>query len=132
MKKFISLMLTVSLLCTFFVFGVNAEDGEELTRLTFGADGKFTVLQLTDPQEDACIADGLIEFIEKSIEATDPDFIVITGDLVENSRAGDISDSEIFKEGVTVDGDYEKTLENTKRQLRRCLLRLKNRAFPMP
>ena len=25
MKKFISLMLTVSLLCTFFVFGVNAE-----------------------------------------------------------------------------------------------------------
>ena len=114
MKKLISLLLTASLLCSFFVFGVNAEENEEMTKLTFGEDGKFTVLHLTDPQEDACIADGLIEFIEKSIEATDPDFIVITGDLVENSRAGDISDSEIFKEGVTVDGNYEQTLENTK------------------
>ncbi len=114
MKKFISLMLALCVLCSFLAFGVNAEDGEELTKLTFGEDGKFTVLQLTDPQEDACIADGLIEFIEKSIAATDPDFILITGDLVENSRAGDISDSEIFKEGVTVDGDYEATLANTK------------------
>ncbi len=115
MKKFISLFLVLCTLCSFFTFSAGAEESEEMTKLTFGEDGKFTVLQLTDPQEDACIADGLIEFIEKSIEATDPDFIVITGDLVENSRAGDISDSEIFKEGVTVDGDYEKTLEDTKK-----------------
>lgn len=114
MKKLISLFLALCTLCSFVAFSVNAEDGEEMTKLTFGEDGKFTILQLTDPQEDACIADGLIEFIEKSIEATDPDFIVLTGDLVEDSRAGDISDSEVFKEGVTVDGDYEATLENTK------------------
>lgn len=130
MRRFMSLILTVSLLCTFFVFGVNAEDGEELTRLSFGADGKFTVLQLTDPQEDACLADGLIEFIEKSIEATDPDFIVITGDLVENSRAGDISDSEIFKEGVTVDGNYEQTLENTKKAVAQIFAPLEASGIP--
>ena len=78
MKKILSLMLSLCLLCSFFAFGANAEDSDELTKLTFGADGKFTILQLTDPQEDACLADGLIEFIEKSIEATDPDFIVAT------------------------------------------------------
>ena len=130
MKKFTSLMLSFTLLCSFLALSANAEESEELTELTFDSDGKFTVLQLTDPQEDACIADGLIEFIEKSIEATDPDFIVITGDIVENSRAGDISDSEKFKEGVTVDGDYEKTLENTKKAVSQIFAPLEASGIP--
>ncbi len=114
MKKFISLMLCLCLSLSFFVFSVNAEENEEMAKLSFGSDGKFTVLQITDPQDDQYLAHGLVDFIEKSIEATDPDFIVVTGDIVENSRAGDISDDKLFQEGVTVDGDYEATLENTK------------------
>ncbi len=111
MKKIISLLLCVCMLISCFVFGASAEDNA----LRFGSDGKFTILQLTDPQDDAYIAHGLKEFIEKAIEETKPDFIVITGDIVEDSRAGDISDDKIFQEGVTVDGDYAATLANTKK-----------------
>ena len=130
MKKLIALLLALCMLCSFLVFTANAEESAELTRLTFGADGKFTVLQITDPQEDACIADGLIEFIEKSIEATAPDLIVLTGDIVENSRAGDISDSEVFKEGVTVDGDYAATLENAKQAVAQIFAPLEESGIP--
>ena len=98
--------------------------------LRFGDDGKFTILQITDTQDDHCLADGLVEFIEESIEATNPDFIVITGDLVEDSRAGDISDSEIFKEGVTVDGDYAATLENTKKAVEQIFAPLEKSGIP--
>lgn len=111
MKKLISVLLVVCVFASCFVFGVNADDGA----LRFGSDGKFTVLQLTDPQDDAYIAHGLKDFIEKAIEETNPDFIVITGDIVEDSRAGDISDDKIFQEGVSVDGDYAATLANTKK-----------------
>ncbi len=111
MKKLISLLLCVCMLVSCFVFGASAEDDA----LRFGSDGKFTILQLTDPQDDAYIAHGLKEFIEKAIEETKPDFIVITGDIVEDSRAGDISDDKIFQEGVSVDGDYAATLANTKK-----------------
>ena len=130
MKKIIALSLLLCMLCSFFAFGVAAEDEQELTQLKFGSDGKFTVLQLTDMQDDYFLADGLIEFIEKSIEVTDPDFIVITGDIVENSRAGDISDSEIFKEGVTVDGDYEATLANTKKAVEQIFAPLEASGIP--
>ena len=111
MKKLISVFVAVCVLASCFVFGANADDGA----LRFGSDGKFTVLQITDPQEDAYIAHGLVEFIEKAIEQTNPDFIVVTGDIVEDSRAGDISDDKVFQEGVTVDGDYAATLENAKK-----------------
>lgn len=109
MKKIISVLLGACVLISCFVFGVSAEDNV----LRFGDDGKFTILQITDPQDDAYIAHGLVEFIEKAIEQTNPDFIVITGDIVEDSRAGDISDDKLFQEGVTVDGDYAATLANT-------------------
>ncbi len=130
MKKTISVLLSLSMLLSFFAFSVSAEETDELTQLKFGADGKFTVLQITDPQDDHCIADGLVEFIEKSIEATAPDFIVVTGDIVEDSRAGDISDDEIFKEGVTVDGDYEATFANTKKAVGQIFAPLEKSGIP--
>ncbi len=111
MKKIISVLLCVCLVVSCFAFGASAEDNT----LRFGADGKFTVLQITDPQDDHYPAHGLKDFIEKSIEATAPDFIVLTGDIVEDSRAGDISDDKVFQEGVTVDGDYAATLANTEK-----------------
>ncbi len=111
MRKIISVILAFCCFASCFAVVSTAQDD----KLRFGSDGKFTVLQITDPQDDSCIADGLVEFIEKSIKATNPDFIVVTGDIVEDSRAGDISDGEIFKEGVMVDGDYAATLANTQK-----------------
>ena len=66
MKKIISVLLCVFLLTSCFIFGVGAEDDA----LRFGEDGKFTVLQITDPQDDAYPAHGLKEFIEKAKTVT--------------------------------------------------------------
>ena len=127
MKKIIAIITSACLILCCLPFGAFAAEDKTLR---FGDDGKFTILQITDTQDDHCLADGLVEFIEKSIEATNPDFIVITGDLVEDSRAGDISDSEIFKEGVTVDGDYAATLENTKKAVEQIFAPLEKSGIP--
>ena len=110
-KKLLAVVLvTIIALASFSVVSF----AEEESGFEFGSDGKFVILQITDPQDDACPANGLDDFIRKSIETVKPDFVVISGDIVEDSRFGDISDDEIFKEGVKVDGDYEKTLQNVK------------------
>ena len=49
MKKRISLLLVCAMLCSLFVFTVGAE---EKTQLRFKEDGSFTILQLSDPQDD--------------------------------------------------------------------------------
>jgi len=95
-----------------FCITASAESGN--TALRFGEDGKFTVLQISDPQDDHYPAYDLINFIKLSIELSDPDLIVFTGDIVEDSRIGDIGiDGESLREGVEVDS-YEHTLENVK------------------
>ncbi len=110
-KKFMVVFIAVLMaLASFSVAGF----AEEKPEFEFDEDGKFVVLQISDPQDDAYPAHELDDFIRKSIETVKPDFIVISGDVVEDSRAGDISDDKIFQEGVTVDGDYEKTLQNVK------------------
>ncbi len=108
MKKFISILLAVSLVLSFGIFA-NAEDGG----LKFGADGKFTVLQISDPQDDHYPAYDMVNFIRLAIEHTDPDLIVFTGDIVEDNRVGDLGiDGQSFREGVVVDGDYYQTVMN--------------------
>ncbi len=108
MKKILSILLAVSMLFSFCVFA-NAEDNQ----LKFGSDGKFTVLQISDPQDDHNPAYDLVNFIKISIDETNPDLIIFTGDIVEDSRAGDIgTDDEPFREGVEVDGDYYQTVMN--------------------
>lgn len=126
MKKIISIVLSFCIILSCLAFGVSASD----TALRFGADGEFTILQITDPQDDHYPAHGLKEFIEKAIEATNPDFIVLTGDIVENSRAGDISDDKLFQEGVTVDGDYAATFANTQKACADIFAPIENSGIP--
>mgnify|MGYP003305961329 CR=1 FL=1 len=108
MKKIISIILAVILLFSVCICA-NAENNE----LKFGSDGKFTVLQISDPQDDHNPAYDLILFLTMAVDKTDPDLIIFTGDIVEDNRVGDIGvDAEPLREGVTVDGDYNQTLMN--------------------
>ncbi len=110
MKKLISIILVVSMLFSLCIFA-NAAQSDELR---FGDDGKFTVLQISDPQDDHYPAYDMVNLIKISIEQTNPDLIVYTGDIVEDSRIGDIGiDGESLREGVEVDS-YEQTLDNVK------------------
>ncbi len=127
MKKPIALLLSVCLLASFFMVALCAE-GEELS---FGSDGKFTILQITDPQDDSYTAYELPEFIKKAIVKTAPDLIVLTGDLVEDSRAGDVgTDDEELHEGVLVDGDYAATLANTEKAVEGIFTPLEQSGIP--
>lgn len=109
MKKIISIFLAALLLFSLCITA-NAQDDS----LRFGDDGKFTVLQISDPQDDHYPAYDMVNMIKLAIEQTDPDLIVFTGDIVEDSRIGDIGiDGESLREGVEVDS-YEQTLENVK------------------
>lgn len=111
MKKLISVLLAASML---FSLCITANAGQKNDALTFGADGKFTVLQISDPQDDHYPAYDMVNLIKISIEQSNPDLIVFTGDIVEDSRIGDIGiDGESLREGVEVDS-YEQTLANVK------------------
>lgn len=111
MKKLVCILLAALVL---FSCGLSALAADAAT-LSFGEKDTFTVLQLTDPQDDAYPAHKLIPFLKTAIESTEPDFIMLTGDIVEDTRFGDISsDAQPLKEGVFVKNDYDKTLENVK------------------
>ena len=110
MKKILCIILAVSMLFSLCI-SANAVQSNELS---FGDDGKFTVLQICDPQDDHYPAYDMVNLIKISIEQTNPDLIVYTGDIVEDSRIGDIGiDGESLREGVEVDS-YEQTLANVK------------------
>ena len=118
MKK--SLAVITVCIMLFLCLVPAAAQGEDVT-FRFRDDGTFTILHLTDTQDDTHPSPDMLKLLRMSIEASDPDLIVFTGDLVEDSRAGDIaSDDQPFKEGVIVKNirgkiDYEKTRTNVEK-----------------
>ncbi len=116
MKKLLCIFLALLIGASLCVTASAGADVDE--RLSFGTDGKFTVLQISDPQDDQYPAYDLVKFLELSIEQTQPDLIVFTGDIVEDSRIGDPGvDAQGWREGVTVEDlsgniDYAATLKN--------------------
>ena len=108
MKKLLCIILAVSML-----FCIPAVASAQTNTLQF-TDGEFTILQISDPQDDRYAAYDLINFVKLALEETKPDLVILSGDIVEDNRAGDFGiDDENFREGVEVD-TYEETLDNVK------------------
>ena len=108
MKKILAFLVLSAMLLTMLIPAQAIQAGG----LSFGEDGTFTVLQISDPQDDHNPAYDMLNLISLSIEQTDPDLIVFTGDIVEDSRIGDLFiDDESGREGVETD-DYATTLAN--------------------
>ncbi len=96
MKKIISVLMAALLLfsCAQFAFAANAE-------LTFRSDGTFTILHLTDTQDDHYPSRDMLNLLRRAVDTADPDLIVFTGDLVEDSRIADPGvDGQPTREGV--------------------------------
>lgn len=126
MKKIISILLAVSVLFLFCIVA-NAQGNE----LKFGADGKFTVLQISDPQDDHYPAYDMVNFVKLAIEQTNPDLIVFTGDIVEDNRVGDLGiDGQSFREGVVADGDYYQTVMNVTKACEAVFAEAESRGIP--
>ena len=116
MKKLICLCLCLVLVLSAGPLLCFAEE-TAAPALKFGDDGKFTILHLTDTQDDQYPAHELKPFLEKAIETAQPDLIVFTGDLAEDFRQGDFKDNFGVMEGVLAFGitgkDKAKTQKNT-------------------
>ena len=108
-KQALALCLSLLLLAVCAVSGFAADDA---SALRFKDDSTFTILHLTDTQDDQYPAHELKPFLEKAIETAKPDLIVFTGDLVEDTRPGDFKDDFGIWEGVSVLGNPDKTMKN--------------------
>ena len=98
MKKLTSILLT-ALLTVSCVFPVSAADAG----LRFRDDGTFTILHITDTQDDHHPSPEMLNLLKRSIETADPDLIVFTGDIVEDKKTPDLyTDNEPWREGVNV------------------------------
>ena len=98
MKQTVS-VLTALLLAVLCVLPVYAEDAG--TKLHFREDGTFTILQISDTQDDHHPSSEMLSLLKRSIEVADPDLIVFTGDIVEDQRIADLyTDNEPWREGV--------------------------------
>ena len=99
MKKLLCVLLAAALLLVSSPAAFAADTGA----FAFRADGSFTVLQLTDTQDDHYPAWDMLNLVRRAVETADPDLIVFTGDLVEDTRVGDAGiDAMPGLEGVAV------------------------------
>lgn len=127
-KRFAAACL--SLLLALAVCILPASAAEDAPALRFKNDGTFTILHLTDTQDDQYPARELKPFLEKAIETAKPDLIVFTGDLVEDTRQGDFKDDFGIWEGVVVLGNKEKTRKNAFRAADYVLSIFENSGVP--
>lgn len=98
------LTLLVTLLCGMQAFAVP---------LRFDAQGKFKILLIADPQDDQTPEPDMAPLIDAAIRKTQPDLIVVLGDLVENWAVS----KEYGSDGEARELSYEETLENCRAAL---------------
>ena len=98
MKKLFSVLLAAIMLlsCVPMAFAGDAP------AFAFRADGTFRILQISDPQDDQNPAKDMLNLVRRAVETADPDLIVVSGDLVEDSRTGDNATDLVPTEGVVV------------------------------
>ncbi|HZK39827.1 MAG TPA: metallophosphoesterase [Clostridia bacterium] len=116
MKRIFSVFLSLVLV---FSISVTALAQNSIS-LRFGEEGTFTILQITDPQDDHYPAPDMLRLINLAIEESKPDLVVFTGDIVEDRRSADPGvDAEDWREGVCAYDDagnllHEETVANVR------------------
>ncbi|MBR0510381.1 MAG: metallophosphoesterase [Clostridia bacterium] len=131
MRKLLSVILALVLTAAFL-----PATQAQTQPLTFRADGTFRILQLSDPQDDAYPAWDMLNLIRTAVKFADPDLIVLSGDLVEDTRGGDVGiDAQPVLEGVVVrtpdmQMDLAKTRENVEKAVDAILGELETFGIP--
>lgn len=116
MKKIISVIVSAIIVFSFCTVGF----AKESTNLKFDENGEFKILVLSDTQDDQNPNKDMLNAVKLAIEESDPDLIVYTGDLVEDSKLGTFGDEKPLTEGVVVENikgenQHEETLANLKK-----------------
>lgn len=87
-KKTLSALLAVLLIAAFFT-ALLAQAREAEPVLKFGDDGKFTIMQVADPQDNENPRKAMLEMLAAAYDKVQPDLVVFTGDNI----LGRIADS---------------------------------------
>ena len=84
MKKCAALLMSLLLAVLLVIpaFGADAAAPAAKPRVSFGEDGKFTILQVADVQDNAFLSYFCKRSIIYAVEAAQPDLIVLTGDNI--------------------------------------------------
>ncbi len=90
MKKIVALLLSAIMTFMFILPGIAFEDGADAAkkRLAFRDDGKFTILQVADIQDDAILSNLAKQSIRNAVEKSKPDLIMLTGDNIAGYSCG--------------------------------------------
>ena len=94
MKKLISVLLAIFMIAVTFVPAFAAEENNTLK---FGADGKFSIMHVTDTHLDSDNIDASVWLIGQACDRENPDLVVITGDNVYNDDNAEITKGYITK-----------------------------------
>ena len=84
MKKFFAMLMSVLLAVLLIVptFAADAATPAEKAHIAFGDDGKLTILQVADVQDDAFLSYFCKRSIVYAVQTAKPDLIVLTGDNI--------------------------------------------------
>ena len=115
MKKILSLIIALTMVISLSPFAFAGNESS----LAFDENGEFKILVLSDTQDDQYPSDDMLNAVKLAIKESEPDLIVFTGDLVEDSKIGLFGDEKPFTEGVVVkksgEVQHEETLTNLKK-----------------
>lgn len=93
-KRLISILMAVVIMAGISVTGFAAENNNTLQ---FGADGKFSIMHITDTHLEAYNVDDSVWLIAKACDKEKPDLVVVTGDNVLNCEDPNETKSYIDK-----------------------------------
>ena len=84
MKKCLAIFMSLMLAALLAVpaFGTDAQTPAEKAHIAFGEDGKLTILQVADVQDDAFLSYFCKRSIVYTVQQAQPDLIVLTGDNI--------------------------------------------------
>lgn len=98
MKKLVSVLMCVCLLMCAAVPAAYAAEAEltrsETAHVSFGDDGKLTILTVADIQDGANLMSITKDFIKAAIDKSNPDLILMTGDNIAGYLAKSASSCE--------------------------------------
>lgn len=86
MKKFISVLLALTLFLSTFALSASATDTKD-DLLRFNPDGKFKIIQVSDLQDNTNPVKKTAEYLREIAEDEKPDLFILTGDNISDSVA---------------------------------------------
>ena len=85
MKKILSLVLAMIFLLSSAAFSLSA-NASQPQPLHFNKNGDFTILHLSDVQDDHPISETVLTFVDETLKTYKPDLVILGGDNTVNSR----------------------------------------------